>query len=55
MNYPRYEYSAENDLNIFEFESVDTKIERTTIIALISKIVDRADFAIIKVELGKYM
>lgn len=25
MNYPRYEYSAENELNIFEFESVGEK------------------------------
>ncbi len=25
MNYPRYEYSTEDELNIFEFDSIGTK------------------------------
>lgn len=32
MNYSRYEYSAENELNIFEFDSVGTKGKITKIV-----------------------
>ena len=32
MNYPRYEYSAENELNIFEFESIGNKGKITKIV-----------------------
>lgn len=32
MNYPRYEYSAEIDLNIFEFDSVGNKGKITKIV-----------------------
>ncbi len=32
MNYPRYDYSAENDLNIFEFESIGKKGRITKIV-----------------------
>ena len=32
MNYPRYEYSAENELNIFEFDSIGNKGKITKIV-----------------------
>lgn len=32
MNYPRYEYATEDELNIFEFESIGTKGKVTKII-----------------------
>lgn len=32
MNYPRYQYSAENELNIFEFDSVGNKGKVTKIV-----------------------
>ena len=32
MNYPRYDYSTENNLNIFEFESVGNKGKITKIV-----------------------
>ena len=32
MNYPRYEYPAENELNIFEFDSIGNKGKITKIV-----------------------
>ena len=32
MNYPRYDYSAENELNIFEFDSIGNKGRITKIV-----------------------
>lgn len=32
MNYPRYDYSAEDELNIFEFDSIGNKGRITKIV-----------------------
>lgn len=32
MNYPRYQYTAENELNLFEFDSIGNKGKITKIV-----------------------